>query len=135
MINSVDMKICDVVWGLIAGVLAEGKTDYLDNIVLCEGHLNVWLSNNNHLITNSQIFIKILHVIHEISGDGCPLSSSDENLCWFSCRTDSGLTWLWHGKSMFSWRRSWSWRFHWDSSLVKIDCYKYFQHRSNISHV
>ena len=38
------------VGGLIVGVTAEGKTDYLDNIVLCEGHLNVWLSNNNHLI-------------------------------------------------------------------------------------
>ena len=27
--------------GLIVGVSAWGKTDYLDNIVLCEGHLNV----------------------------------------------------------------------------------------------
>ena len=27
--------------GLIVGLLAWGKTDYLDNIVLCEGHLNV----------------------------------------------------------------------------------------------
>ena len=44
------MKNSDVVGRLIAGVTAKGKTDYLDNIVLCEGHLNVWLSNNNHLI-------------------------------------------------------------------------------------